>query len=150
MLCALGLSGCTFNTPLPKERTPRLRTAPREFRIAIVGVPTDDELDCAQYDCNHWYRVDVVEPGRLTVRLTRRPGGTGPPLRMLLNPIARPTMARAGAGPGEPLELEADVAAGVYELLVQSGMGREPYTLTLLLDGAAVHQPGTMPEELVP
>jgi hypothetical protein len=133
VVLAATLLGCTFDTPLPKERTPVPATAPRDFRIAIVGVPVEGELACAENDCNHWYRVDVVEAGELTAVVTRRSGGTGPVIRILLNELGQPTLARAVAAPGEPLELRARVQAGVYELLVQAGMGREPYTLTVFM-----------------
>jgi hypothetical protein len=145
-ILALAL-GCTFDTPLPKEKTPVPTTAPRDFRFAILGTPVEAELVCSESDCNHWYRVDVVEPGEVRAAITRRPGGTGPVIRMLLSELGGKTVARAVAAPGEPLVLQAGVEPGVYELLVQAGMGREPYTLSVSLvkDRPAADEP---PEEV--
>ncbi len=141
-LCLAAAGACTFDTPMPRERNLREpATAPRHLSVAIVGLPIEAQLNCSENDCNHWYRVDIVEPGRVSIDVTRRSGGDDSPMRILIRELGRPIIARYSAAAGEPAGLTVELVPGVYAVLVQTGRGTVPYTLLVGLEGEDADAP---------
>lgn len=137
LLAALALAGCTFQTPIPKERMRLPETAPQKLEMPSLGQPFEDRLDCDARDCNRWYRVDIVEPGVLDAVVVREGAASAPAMRVLMRPLGKPVLARTLARAGEPLSLSAPVTADVYLVLVQIGSGQQAYRLTLSFQPAS-------------
>jgi hypothetical protein len=131
----LAASGCLFWEPrTPKDTLPDPGTvAPsRALRIA-PGETQPGEIVCEQGFCQQWYRIDVAEPGTLQVEVTL--GVAEPPIaRVVLHDGAGQVLSRANTEQGTTLLVEAAVDAGPAALLVQSGKGRLPYTVSVHLE----------------
>jgi hypothetical protein len=131
-------TGCSWKSWAPRERPPPLpENAPRSLVTLTLGEPHPAVLDCAQQNCNHWYRVSVPRPGRLEVVVDTHEIPNRPIIRVLIRePTQRPLAQTMGADDGT-LRLEAPVQRGLYLVLVQAGGARLPYTLTARLGGDA-------------
>ncbi len=129
-------TGCSWKSWAPRERPPPLpENAPRSLVTLTLGEPHPAVLDCAQQDCNHWYRVSVPRSGRLEVVVDTHETPNRPIMRVLIRePTQRPLAQTMGADDGT-LRLEAPVQRGLYLILVQAGGARLPYTLTAKLGG---------------
>jgi hypothetical protein len=137
LLVALPLSstGCFFWDPWTRQDTlpdPEKVEPSRALRIA-PGETQPGEIVCEQGFCQQWYRIDVPQPGTLVVDVVL--GVTQPPLaRVVLHDGQGQVLSRANSEQGTTLRVEAGVDAGPAALLVQSGKGRLPYTVSVGLE----------------
>ena len=115
--------------------------APREIVVLGLCEPKSAVLDCGNRECNHWYRVDVMQAGELRVHLDLgEPEGQGGLARLLLRPLGRPVLQQQMSNRGESLDIAASVTADVYGVLVQGGGARRSYDLLV-----SVVPPGAPP-----
>jgi len=132
---ALGASGCILWDPATRKDTlpdPDTVAPSRALRLA-PGETQQGELVCEEGFCQQWYRIDVAEPGTLRVEVTL--GVANPPIaRAVLHDGAGQVLSRANTEQGTTLLVEAAVDAGPAALLVQSGKGRLPYTVSVRLE----------------
>ena len=127
-------TGCTWKSWAPRERPPPLpANAPRSLTTLTLGEPHAAVLDCAQRDCNHWYRVAVPRAGRLEVLVDTHEVPDRPVLRLLIRELGKQPLAQTMGGDDGALQLEVAVQPGLYLLLVQAGGARLDYTLTASL-----------------
>ena len=135
--------GCTWKSRVPRGRPITLpEKAPREIRTLRLCEPVSALLDCSarERECNHWYRVDVLEPGELQVRLRLGESeGSGQLTRLVVRPLGKPIVGQQVSNQGEPVEVRARVGPDLYGVLVQGGGARRSYELEAVLqpDGAA-------------
>jgi hypothetical protein len=110
--------------------------------------PVSGELDCddRSRECNHWYRLDITEPGELRVRLKfGKAQGQGELARLLVRPMGQPLLGQQVTTEDEPLAITASVEPNVYGVLVQGAGARRSYELW-----AANVPPGTPENESCP
>jgi hypothetical protein len=129
-------ASCTWQGYIPKEKVEVSPTAPRPIQTLMLDVPHKDQLDCGQYDCNHWYRVDVHKAGVLRVDVDADPSGDERITRVLLREPLQKTLAQAVGIHGEPLRIEHSVEPGMYGVLVQGGGARRSYQVTVTLEAS--------------
>jgi hypothetical protein len=128
-------SGCASWDPWTRRDSlpdPGTVAPSRALRLA-PGETQPGEIVCAEGFCQQWYRIDVAEPGTLRVDVTL--GVADPPIaRAVLHDGAGRVLARTNNEGGTTLVVEAAVGAGPAALLVQSGRGRLPYTVSVGLE----------------
>ena len=130
-------TGCTWESWAPKERPrPLPANAPRSLTTLTLGEPHAAVLDCAQRDCNHWYRVVVPRAGRLGVVVDTHAAPDRPMMRVLLRELGKQPLAQTMGGRDKALRLEAPVQPTLYLVLVQAGGTELPYTVTVSLAAA--------------
>ena len=139
VLAGVLATACTWNSWVPRERPrPLPATAPRSLETLTLGEPHAAVLDCAAQECNHWYRVEVPQAGRLEVLVETAEtaeGSSRPPLvRVLVRELGREPLAQTMGGEDGSLRLEPQVRPGLHLVLVQAGGGRLPYTVTVALE----------------
>ena len=134
--------GCTWESRVPRGQPITMpENAAREIRRLALCEPVTALLDCAgERECNHWYRVDIRDPGKLRVELTLLEMEAGQPAgepsaltRMVLRPMGKPILGQQVGTQGEPLEISAWVQPDVYGVLVQGGGVRRQYRLVASL-----------------
>ncbi len=124
-------TACTWKSWAPKERPPPLpENAPRSLVRLTLGEPHAAVLDCAQRNCNHWYRISVPQPGRLELVVDTHEIPDRPMMRVLVREPAQRPLAQTMSDEDGTLRLEVPVRRGVYLVLVQAGGTALPYTLT--------------------
>lgn len=112
--------------------------APTEIVMLGLCEPKTGVLDCGKHECNHWYRLDITQPGAMHVQVLLSDIETeGALTRLLLRPLGQAPLAQQVSTYGEPLEIHAEVAPDVYGVLVQGGGGYRKYQLL-----ASVSPPG--------
>ncbi len=137
-ILALFAGACTFDTPIPRERpAPPPAAAPREIRIIYLDEPVEAALDCAELDCNQWFRIDIHHYGRLEIDVDRLGSDGAPMMRVLVRELGRSVQAQTAGAPDELLEIRTRVRPGVYMILVQGGGSRQPYRLSVALADAS-------------
>jgi hypothetical protein len=130
----LGAAGCAFEPWTRNDTLPDPGTlAPSQALRLAPGESQPGEIVCAEGFCQQWYRIDVATPGTLRVEVAI--GVPDPPFaRAVLHDGAGQVLARANTEQGTTLAVEAAVDAGAAALLVQSGKGRLPYTVSVGLE----------------
>jgi hypothetical protein len=131
----LGTAGCFSWDPATRKDTlpdPGTLAPSQAIRLA-PGQDVPGEIACETGFCQQWYRIDVPQPGVLRVDVAI--GVADPPLaRAVLHDGQGNVLARANTESGTTLRVEAAVDAGPAALLVQSGKGRLPYTVSVSLE----------------
>ena len=131
----LGTAGCFFWEPYTRKDTlpdPATVAPSQAIRLA-PGQDMAGEIACETGFCQQWYRIDVPQPGVLRVEVAI--GVADPPIaRAVLHDGQGNVLARANTEQGTTLRVEAAVDAGPAALLVQSGKGRLPYTVSVSLE----------------
>jgi hypothetical protein len=130
-------TACTWKSWAPRERPPPLpENAPRSLVTLTLGEPHAAVLDCAQRDCNHWYRISVPRSGNLELMVDTHEIPDRPIMRVLVREPAQRPLAQTMSDDDGALRLETPVRRGVYLVLVQAGGATLPYTLTASLGDA--------------
>jgi hypothetical protein len=127
--------GCTWTawTPGAEPRDPD-ELPPSRARLLVLGEPQRDEIVCDEGFCQQWYRLDVPEPGR-TLRVEVTPEVDSPPMaRVVLHDGLGNVIARANNQEGRPLAIASPVEGNVAAILVQSGKGHFPYSVSATLE----------------
>ena len=107
--------------------------APTRLLSLTLDEPQQNTLDCAQNDCNHWYRINPREAGLLEIQVVLQGEHERPLVRALLRPLGQPVLDQSFSEEGAPIELSAAVRPGAYRLLVQATGGELPYEVTATL-----------------
>jgi hypothetical protein len=129
-------SGCSWNawTPGAEPADPEA-LAPSQARLLTLDEPQTGEISCDEGFCQQWYRLDVPRPG--TLRIDAKPLTDAPPMaRIVLHDGLGHVLARkTNDRDGRPLQIAFPwVEGNVAAILVQSGKGRFPYSLTASLE----------------
>jgi hypothetical protein len=127
--------GCTWTAWTPGAEAPDPDELPlSRARLLVLGEPQRGEIVCDEGFCQQWYRLDVPEPGR-TLRVEVTPATDSPPMaRVVLHDGLGNVLARANNQEGRLLAAASPVEGNVAAILVQSGKGRFPYSLTATLE----------------
>ena len=145
-ICAVG---CTWESRVPRGKPIKLpENAPRGIRPLQLCESVQGVLECdaRERECNHWYRVDVLEPGELRVSLSLgQSDGSGRLTRLVVRPLGKPILGQAISNQGEAISVVAQVQPDLYGVLVQGGGARRSYRLK-----AALVPPGTPENESCP
>lgn len=135
-LAAAGVGGCTWESMVPKGRPIALpENAPTEIVTLGLCQPQKAVLDCGgehgrDHECNHWYRVDVMQAGVMHIQLLLSDiESQGALTRLLVRPLGEAVLAQKVSTYGEPLEIDVAVSPDVYGVLVQGGEGHRKYQL---------------------
>lgn len=130
----LAASGCSWNAWTPgAEAVEPEKLAPSQARLLVLDEPQSGEIVCEEGFCQQWYRLDVPQPGTLRIEATSL--AADPPMaRIVLHDGLGNVLARANNQDGRPLEITFAVEGNVAAILVQSGKGRFPYSLTARLE----------------
>lgn len=130
-LVASGCAGGTTATSVDREVDSET-IAPSQARMLVLDEPRSDEIVCEEGFCQQWYRLDVPQPGTLRIEATS-PAADPPMARIVLHDGLGNVLARADNQDGR-LEITFAVEGNVAAILVQSGKGRFPYSLTARLE----------------
>ncbi len=127
------VAGCTWNSMVPRGRPIALpENAPRGIARLNLCEPVQGVLDCPDNQCNHWYRVDVLQPGQMRVQLVLGdPEGKGRLTRVVLRPLGKPILSQQVSNLGELIDIRHEVEPDVYGVLVQGAGGRRSYDLVV-------------------
>lgn len=131
----LANAGCiAWNPWTPEEPLPDPETLQPSRAVRLAPGDTHaGELACPKGFCQQWYRIDVPQPGTLIVEVAVAVE-TPPRARVVLHDGAGQVLARASTEQGTTLRVEASVGAGAAALLVQTGKGLLPYTVSARLE----------------
>jgi hypothetical protein len=134
LAAGLAASGCQWNAWTPgAEAIDPSKLEPSQARMLVLDEPQTGEIVCDEGFCQQWYRLDVPRPGTLHVRATTT--AEAPPFaRIVLHDGLGHVLARADNQDGKPLSIRFPVEGNVAAILVQSGQGRFPYSLSVALE----------------
>lgn len=130
-IAASSCGGGTTATPLDRGVDPA-KVAPSQGRRLVLDETQSGEIMCEEGFCEQWYRLDVPWPGMLRIEVTS--AVADPPMARILRHDGLGTvLARANNQNGQ-LKIAYPVQGNVAAILLQSGKGRFPYSLTARLD----------------
>jgi hypothetical protein len=131
LVLAVVAAGCTWSSRVPRGRPITLpENAPRRIERLNLCEPVHGVLDCQDRECNLWYRVDVLQPGRMRVQLeVGEAKGGGRLTRVVLRPLGKPILAQQVSNLGESIDIRHDVVPDVYALLVQGAGDKRSFDL---------------------
>ena len=131
LVLLVAVAGCSWNSFVPRGRPITLpENAPRSIETLNLCERLHGTLDCLDRQCNFWYRVDVLQPGRMRVQLELgEVEGEGRLTRVLLRPLGKPILSQQMSNLGEPIDFSHDVEPDVYALLVQGAGAKRTFDL---------------------
>lgn len=125
VLAVLALSGCFFWDPwTPENPLPDPATLEASRAVALrPGAPRSGSIDCKGGRCEQWFRVDVAEPGELSIEARVDGLADTAIARLFLQDAGGRALGRAVSGEGLPLRVASPVEAGAHAVLLQVGGG---------------------------